>query len=162
MPVAPITSASISAILAKVPLMVVSRQGRSILHSYSLPSYTRRLTCRNQALLQRASAVLPTSRESSARSLPRDVQRGVVSSPSGNPTQSRESTRCHRARGSSGQRGRFGPYFPERADGRAPLDAARPRPAPLDLCRASACCVMSRSSLHVALPDPQHSDPGHP
>lgn len=63
-PVAPITSASISAILAKVPLMVVSRRGRSGLHAYSLPSPTRRQTGhRHQALLQGASAALPRSRE---------------------------------------------------------------------------------------------------
>lgn len=64
----PITSASISAILAKVLLMVASHGAlggeRSSLRTDYFPSHNRGGTCQgHQALLQRASAVLPTSRE---------------------------------------------------------------------------------------------------
>lgn len=93
----------------------------------SLPSQTGQLTCHShRALLQCASAVLPISRESTARGSLRDAQRGTISSPSTNPAPSREPTRCHRARGSRGQRGLSGPYIPERAEGRAPLGPAPP------------------------------------
>ena len=118
--------------------MVVSRGGRSGLHTDSLPSHTRQRTFNShQTLQQCASAVLPISRESSARGLLRDIQREVVSSSSANRAPSREPTQCHRARGSGGQRGRPGPYLPERAEGRALLG-----PAPQDL-RPASCSVPS-------------------
>lgn len=105
-----------------------------------LPSHPCQLTCHShQALLQCASAVLSISRESSERGSPRDVQRGAISSPSTNPAPSREPTRCHRARGSRGQRGLSGPYIPERAEGRAPLGPAPPRPTRLRFAWSDLC-----------------------
>lgn len=72
-PVAPITSASISAILAKVLLMLASRGGRSDLHSL-LPQLTHPpQTCHSHQALHCASAVLPSSRERAPREVHREI-----------------------------------------------------------------------------------------
>ena len=71
---------------------------------------------------------------------------------------------CHRARGSGGQRGRPGPYLPERAEGRAPLG-----PAPPDVPSAEGSVPSARRVVYeerLLAADLQRSDPlsrkGHP
>lgn len=69
-PTMPITSASISAIFAKVLLMVASPGTDSSLYTSCLPSHTTpRVSHNHRRLRQRAGAVLPNSRQTTRETL---------------------------------------------------------------------------------------------
>lgn len=122
-PAAPFTSASISAIFAKVPLMVAEglRPHRPP-HWLGPPSRARR------AAGHRCSAQardLLLSRHGFARSPSRRSPGSAVSAFSGDSSQSRQPARCHRARSRGDQSGRSGQLPGARRGSRA----ARPHPA---------------------------------
>lgn len=135
---------------------------RSGLRTDDHPSHKRRRTCPGQqALPQRASAGLPTSRERVQGAAHRETY-GLERSlpPSANPAPSREPARCHRARGSGGQRGRPGLYLPERAEGRAPLGPAPPDLRPRTARRPAPGSWCARSGFWLLPAAPAASDPG--
>lgn len=135
-PAAPFTSASISAIFAKVPLMVAEGlRPHQPPHWLGPPSRARRASGHHCSAQARD---LLSSRHGSARSPRRRSRRWAVSAFSADSSLSRQPARCHRAR-SEVTRAVARANFPERAEGRAqlgptPPDLRSPLPLPCPAC----------------------------